>query len=545
MKRLITALASLALTASAFSGAPAVAAPIDTTSLDAVTEAYLYEYLPALDVPIGWTGSTASCDPGAPSVAAQAATFTSINFFRKLAGLPEVTENTAGFDSTQKAALMLQANGKLDHNRDNTWSCYTTGGAEKFPAGASGEIIAALPGANSVWLYVQDPGTNNRALGHRAQILDGGYVSFASGSTSSYNVMHGYSGVPTTPLPDSWSWPSAGYVPYQLAQTTAPDWSFYLKTGSTSAASVTVTKNGATVAVSDVRQVNDGIGWVMPTLAKPTPGTPDVYHVTVSGVTGASASTYEYDVKVFTIPTVALGNVTVSGKRNVGETLQISVGTLEPGATVTYQWARAACTSYCTNTGTVVSYPHFATPVPIEGATSSSYTLTAADEGAGIFVKVSATKHGYYPATTSWVGANGAGVVGTDDLVGAKIPEPTTSGTSVTPSGNDKNTTTVPALSKVKIKSLTVGKKTLTVKWQKSPATDKVTKYQIQYRLKGKSAWTSKKVASSKASLKLTKLKKGKVYQVRIRAIRVVSSGAAKGNYYSAWSAVKASKKVK
>jgi hypothetical protein len=40
-------------------------------------------------------------------------------------------------------------------------------------------------------------------------------------------------------------------------------------------------------------------------------------------------------------------------------------------------------------------------------------------------------------------------------------------------------------------------------------------------------------------------LKKGKAYEVRIRAVKKISKGASKGTYYSEWSKIKISKKVK
>ncbi|MDR1790903.1 MAG: fibronectin type III domain-containing protein [Propionibacteriaceae bacterium] len=91
----------------------------------------------------------------------------------------------------------------------------------------------------------------------------------------------------------------------------------------------------------------------------------------------------------------------------------------------------------------------------------------------------------------------------------------------------------------VKISKLTVGKKQVTVKWAK--AAGDVSKYQVSYRLKGSSAWKTKTVDGSKTSLVIKSLKKGKVYQFRVRSYKTVS----KISYTSAWSAVKASAKVK
>ncbi|MDR1790177.1 MAG: glycoside hydrolase family 3 C-terminal domain-containing protein [Propionibacteriaceae bacterium] len=89
--------------------------------------------------------------------------------------------------------------------------------------------------------------------------------------------------------------------------------------------------------------------------------------------------------------------------------------------------------------------------------------------------------------------------------------------------------------------TLTVGKKQLKVAWKKASAAQAVTGYRITYRVKGTTAWKSKTVAKSKASLVIKKLTKGKTYQVRVQSYKTVS----KVKYYSPVSAVKTSKKVK
>jgi hypothetical protein len=88
------------------------------------------------------------------------------------------------------------------------------------------------------------------------------------------------------------------------------------------------------------------------------------------------------------------------------------------------------------------------------------------------------------------------------------------------------------------IKTITSGKKKLTVVWTKVAGT---TKYVVQYRLKGASAWKSVSVAGSKGSVVIAKLKKGKKYQLRIQDYKTVAGVP----YYSAVSAVRTSKAVK
>ena len=92
---------------------------------------------------------------------------------------------------------------------------------------------------------------------------------------------------------------------------------------------------------------------------------------------------------------------------------------------------------------------------------------------------------------------------------------------------------------KAVIAKAAASKKQLTVKAKTKVAATGGAQYQIQYRVKGTSKWKS--VNTKKQSLTIKKLKKGKKYQVRIRAFRKVG----KTTYYGEWSKVKTTKKVK
>jgi uncharacterized protein YjdB len=85
--------------------------------------------------------------------------------------------------------------------------------------------------------------------------------------------------------------------------------------------------------------------------------------------------------------------------------------------------------------------------------------------------------------------------------------------------------------------TIKAGAKQMTVTWKKLPAVQKITKYQVQYRVKGTTTWKTVNVAASKSSVAIKKLQTGKTYQVRICAI----NGAGVGK----WSAAKTSKKIK
>jgi hypothetical protein len=82
---------------------------------------------------------------------------------------------------------------------------------------------------------------------------------------------------------------------------------------------------------------------------------------------------------------------------------------------------------------------------------------------------------------------------------------------------------------------LTGGKTAIKVSWKKLSKAQKVTGYQIQYRAGASGKWTTRTVSARAASLALKKLKKGKQYQVRLRAYKTV----AKIKYFSGWSKTK------
>ncbi|MDR2486683.1 MAG: fibronectin type III domain-containing protein [Clostridiales Family XIII bacterium] len=93
----------------------------------------------------------------------------------------------------------------------------------------------------------------------------------------------------------------------------------------------------------------------------------------------------------------------------------------------------------------------------------------------------------------------------------------------------------------VLLKTVTAGKGQLIAKWKKSSADQMVTQYQVRYRANGSGVWKVRTVTSQKASLTLTRLRAGKVYQLEIRACKQIG----KESFSSPWSLAKASPRVK
>jgi hypothetical protein len=94
----------------------------------------------------------------------------------------------------------------------------------------------------------------------------------------------------------------------------------------------------------------------------------------------------------------------------------------------------------------------------------------------------------------------------------------------------------------VKIKKVMAGRELLKVTWNKADAKQKITGYQIHYRSKGNAGWSKpKSVSSKKLSYTIKSLKKGKTYQIQVRAYKKISGV----NYYGNWSKTKTGRKVK
>jgi hypothetical protein len=212
-------------------------------------------------VPSGWTGSL-SGTPGGPATgvagtttaAFQAAVQLRVNWFRAMAGLPAAI----AFDSTeggldQQAALMMAANNALSHFPPTNWQVYTSAGAT---AAGNSNISIGVDGPGAIDGYIADAGSNNAEAGHRrwllypqTQTMGTGDVD-ATGNFSASNatwIMDGNYGGPRPTVRDSYiAWPPPGYVPYQVV---FPRWSFAYPLADFSAATVTMTSNGAPIGV--------------------------------------------------------------------------------------------------------------------------------------------------------------------------------------------------------------------------------------------------------------------------------------------------------
>lgn len=201
---------------------------INTNNRDEVGKAYQVEFFSG-GADMAFTGNIQNCQAGTTSIEFQQSVINRINFYRAMAGL-KPAGLTPNLGSYQQAALIMAANGALDHFPPSNWKCYSQEGASG--AGSSNLALGAY-GPSAIDLYMDDIGGNNASVGHRRWVLGPGQSTFATGDVPGANslaVMLGGGGeVPATL--EFVAWPSAGYFPKSLIPSSRR-WSFSFLKGS-------------------------------------------------------------------------------------------------------------------------------------------------------------------------------------------------------------------------------------------------------------------------------------------------------------------------
>lgn len=190
-----------------------------------------------------WSGSLDACDPGTMSQDGRDNALRLVNLYRFIADLPPVTEDPARTTKAQACALMMHANGQLNHTPPMNWKCWTADGSSA--AGQSN--ISSTPGVLGVDLYMVDPG-NDTTIGHRRWLLSNylGPIGLGSTSVNSCLMVIGGNGN----AGKAWlAWPPPGLVPYQALHVPTVPWSDVDQTG-WSVQSDGIDLSAATVAVS-------------------------------------------------------------------------------------------------------------------------------------------------------------------------------------------------------------------------------------------------------------------------------------------------------
>ena len=288
---------------------------VNSDSREQVRQFYNAIYPTSENIPIQSTADVADCVPGTNSTTFIEGVLRRINWVRAMAGVPAaITFNSTYNADDQEMALMISANNTLNHNPPPSYTCYTTNGASV----AGSDQAIGVDGADAITDFIWDFGGNNSEVGHRRWILlpqtlvmGTGDIP-AMGTNSAANATWVFDSSINDPRPPTRqpyvSWPPEGYVPYQLAY---PYWSFALSNADLSAATVSMTSNGAPVSTI-IQPYQTGYGentlvWVpmgLDATCECTPfpfnGTDTVYAVTVSNVkVGGSPLSFSYNVRLF------------------------------------------------------------------------------------------------------------------------------------------------------------------------------------------------------------------------------------------------------
>ncbi len=286
---------------------------IDTGNRAEVVAAYDAEYSSATPA-IGWTGDRGSCQAGSTSSGYRAAIFDRINWYRAMAGVPTgVTENPTYSAKAQEAALMMSVSGRLSHNPDGSFGCYTSNGDQ---AAGSSNLYLGRTGPAAIDGYMYDPGSGNVSVGHRNWILHPTSQQFGTGDIPSgggwaSNALWVFDNnfAPQPELREDAgfvAWPPRGFVPGEVVY---PRWSFGLRGANFNDSSVSVNRvdggGGLTPVSSPIVHQNASGGapfsimvWE-PQGVDLSPTVDTTYRVCVSdvGVSGASRN-FAYEVTI-------------------------------------------------------------------------------------------------------------------------------------------------------------------------------------------------------------------------------------------------------
>jgi uncharacterized protein YkwD len=330
---------------------------VATTNREEVRSFYNAIYPASDNAAMNSTANTVLCFAGSNSGEFNDSVLRRINWFRAMAGLAANVTLNSGFNaSNQLAALMMSANTNLSHTPPPSWNCFTLGGSN---AANSSNIALGTDGPDAVTGYIQDPGGNNTAAGHRrwllypqTQIMGTGDVP-QQGNFLPANAIWVFDGHLNDARPATRNryvaWPSPGFVP---KQTVYPRWSFACTNADFSNASINMTSNGVAIAVSK-EIVQTGFGentmvWVPMGLDAndfqalwPFNGTDTIYTVAISNVLfGATASNFNYSVTVFdpAVPGAGYFPPVISGPGQplVGVSSAFSFSTVSNSTS--YQW---------------------------------------------------------------------------------------------------------------------------------------------------------------------------------------------------------------
>lgn len=287
---------------------------LDMKSKASVKSAYKKILAPALKVATGWTGKTSTCKVGAESSASRVATMNAVNFVRAMNQLDGVRFESSWINGSMRNSLLMEARNQITHYPSKSGKCWSSAAATAAARSnlaimfGSAPKLAPTTGARAVVGYMTDEGPSNFFAGHRRWLINPLTTAMATGSTKRANTLMvmGSSGPVTSAhnaQPTWMEWPAAGYFPKQLE----PKGLWSLSASSAvdfRSAKVKVVGPGGKVYKTTKQPVYTGYGpntmtWRVAGLSKPSGKKTAAYTVTVTGIKGASVTSYTYKVTLF------------------------------------------------------------------------------------------------------------------------------------------------------------------------------------------------------------------------------------------------------
>lgn len=277
---------------------------IDISQRQSVIDSYMAEFERA-EPAMEFTGNVSTCTPGTTSMAYQLSVLQRANWYRQMAGLPEVVYNSANHAAAQAGALISAAEKTLSHTPSATAKCYTSLG---YTGTSSSNLALGGAGVKAIDMYINDFGDNNTDVGHRRWILSPELRGLATGdiprqgSASSFeaNALYVFDRIAAvTPRDGGVAWPPPGYVPDKVVFAR---WSYVRLGANFSNAQVTVVgPNGPVPVVVESRANFMGAGIVFTPTIPAARNADTQYTVTITGITGAPNSTINYNVTIVPI----------------------------------------------------------------------------------------------------------------------------------------------------------------------------------------------------------------------------------------------------
>lgn len=191
-----------------------------------------------------WSGDRSSCQEGIVDQDIQEKVADRINYFRRNAGVPEVLLDAATNEYCQKAALMMTANGKLEHDPPRSWRCWSSEGAYA----AKHSLLIKDANTSMAVTYIMDD--QNPTAGNRRWLLYPNGKVYGHGSTNDVAVIWALDdsgSTDTTQYMDlPVTWPPEGDVPQMML---FKNWTFSIYRDLTDA-KVEVKQDGKALAVN-------------------------------------------------------------------------------------------------------------------------------------------------------------------------------------------------------------------------------------------------------------------------------------------------------